>query len=84
MCTHTYIHIYTYTFVHDVGIYVIMHIDEEEDDELAAPLTTLRTTNLLRGKLTADTVPTADDIESGLGDDARVEEPAFGTFEKQA
>jgi len=58
--------------------------DEEEDDELAAPLTTLRTTNLLRGKLTADTVPTADDIESGLGDDARVEEPAFGTFEKQA
>ena len=52
--------------------------------ELAEPLTTLRTSALLRGQLPDATVPQQDDIFSAVGHDEMVDEPAFGTHEKQA
>ena len=57
---------------------------DDEDEELAEPLTTLRTSALLRGQLPDATVPQQDDIFSAVGHDEMVDEPAFGTHEKQA
>jgi len=48
MYIHTGIYIYTYIFVQDVDVHLIMQLDKEEDDELAAPLTTQRTMGWLR------------------------------------
>jgi hypothetical protein len=57
--------------------------DEDEDEHYAEPRTTLRTSALLRGQLPDATVPIQDDPNRTLGLDELVEEPAWGTHEKQ-
>ena len=57
--------------------------DDDEDENYAEPLTTLRTSALLRGQLPDATVPIQDDPNRALGLDELVEEPAWGTHEKQ-
>jgi chromosome segregation ATPase len=57
--------------------------DDDEDGNYAEPLTTLRTSALLRGQLPDATVPIQDDPNRALGLDELVEEPAWGTHEKQ-
>ena len=56
--------------------------EDDDDDSVAEPLTSLRTTALLKGQLPADTVPRED--TSRLGHEFYEEEPAFGTHERQA
>ena len=56
--------------------------DDGDDESVAEPLTSLRTTALLKGQLPADTVP-ADDT-SRIGHEVYEDEPAFGTHERQA
>ena len=53
---------------------------------LAQPLTSLRTSALLRGQLPASTVPQVDDMTAtaGMAQDSILDEPAYGTHERQA
>lgn len=53
---------------------------EEGDDTLAEPLTTMRTTNLLTGKLPGEAVLQFTDDAEGI--DSKILEPAFGTHEQ--
>jgi hypothetical protein len=55
--------------------------EEEDEDALAQPLTTLRTSSLLTGKLPEETVPRFNDNAEGFA--LRDEDPAYGSHEAQ-